>query len=225
MTELLKKDTVDGKPPTFEESKKAFLTEIIVDYPDFNRPFFLNTDASTAAIGGEWFQIRDDNQHATIRSVSRVLKPAETRYTMTEQETLEYSAKLRKKLSSITKKQDNDERIAKVKRGAIEKEYEQIFSHKPGLVRGYKQRRSIRTTKSIFQRLWAVQPTKWLQCFNQTENCINRLRSKVTKMALGQMVEGILQKQPTVKEVKFQKNQQLPTNTEEWETIIQEKFE
>lgn len=59
-----------------------------MDYPDFTKPFYLNTDSSTVAIGEELFQIRDNNQHATIEFVSRVLRPAETRYTTTEQEAL-----------------------------------------------------------------------------------------------------------------------------------------
>lgn len=91
-TELLTKDTYMSMDENtlmgFEDSRKAFLKEIIVDYPDFNRPFYFNADASTVAIGGELFQVRDDNPHTTIVFVSRVLKPTETRYTITEQEVL-----------------------------------------------------------------------------------------------------------------------------------------
>lgn len=71
----------------FEEAKSVFLQEVVIAFPDFSQPLYLNTDASTAAIGRELFQHINGHRH-TLGYVSRTLKPAETRYTTTEQEAL-----------------------------------------------------------------------------------------------------------------------------------------
>lgn len=72
----------------FEESKKAFLKEVIITFPDFTKPLYINTDASSVAIGGELYQQLDNNERATLGYASRTLKPPETRYTTTEIEAL-----------------------------------------------------------------------------------------------------------------------------------------
>uniref|UniRef100_A0A2S2NBD6 RNA-directed DNA polymerase n=1 Tax=Schizaphis graminum TaxID=13262 RepID=A0A2S2NBD6_SCHGA len=72
----------------FDKSKKAFLKEVIVAFPDFTRPMYLNTDASNVAIGGELYQVLEHNERATLGYASRTLKPPETRYTTTEIEAL-----------------------------------------------------------------------------------------------------------------------------------------
>lgn len=72
---------------TFEEAKRVFLQEVTIAFPDFTKPFYLNTDASTVAIGGELFQL-NNGERLTLGYASRTLKPAETRYTTTEQEAL-----------------------------------------------------------------------------------------------------------------------------------------
>lgn len=72
---------------TFNASKKSFLDEVIISFPDFRLPLHINTDASNVAIGGELFQIRNDRR-ATLGYASRTLKSAETRYTTTELEAL-----------------------------------------------------------------------------------------------------------------------------------------
>jgi len=72
----------------FEESKKAFLNDVIITFPDFTKPLYINTDASNIAIGGELYQILEDNESATLGYASRTLKPPETRYTATEIEAL-----------------------------------------------------------------------------------------------------------------------------------------
>jgi len=71
----------------FEKSKQAFTEESLTTFPDFTKKFYVNTDASNSAIGGELFQMID-NERRTIGFASRILKPAETRYTTTELETL-----------------------------------------------------------------------------------------------------------------------------------------
>lgn len=89
---MTKKDTLwkwnEHHEQAFNESKKAFLTEILVVFLDFIKPFYLNTDASSIAIGGELYQILPQNDHVTLGFASRTLKPAETRYTTTEIEAL-----------------------------------------------------------------------------------------------------------------------------------------
>lgn len=72
----------------FEESKQAFLNDVIITFPDFSKPLYINTDASNVAIGGELYQILDNNERATLGYASRTLKSPETRYTTTEIEAL-----------------------------------------------------------------------------------------------------------------------------------------
>jgi len=91
LIELIKKDKKwywdERHQSTFEEAKKVFLQEVTITFPDFTKPFYLNTDASTVAIGGELFQL-NNGERLTLGYASRTLKPAETRYTTTEQEAL-----------------------------------------------------------------------------------------------------------------------------------------
>lgn len=91
LIELVRKDKKwcwdEHHQRAFEEAKSVFLQEVVIAFPDFSQPFYLNTDASTAAIGGELFQHINGHRH-TLGYVSRTLKPAETRYTTTEQEAL-----------------------------------------------------------------------------------------------------------------------------------------
>lgn len=49
----------------FEQIKRLFLEDIIIQYPDFNRPFYLSTDASGTHIGAELFQINAEDKHQT----------------------------------------------------------------------------------------------------------------------------------------------------------------
>lgn len=63
------------------------MKKIITTFPDFTFPFYINADASTSAIGGELFQVIN-NERLTIGFASRTLQPAETRYTTTELEAL-----------------------------------------------------------------------------------------------------------------------------------------
>jgi len=91
LIELIRKDNTwkwENKHSTaFKESKTAFLKEIITTLPDFTFPFYINADASTSAIGGELFQLIN-NERLTIGFASRTLQLAETRYRTTELEAL-----------------------------------------------------------------------------------------------------------------------------------------
>lgn len=68
----------------FEEIKRLFLEDIIIQYPDFNQCFYLSTDASNTYIGAELFQIDEGGKHRTLGFISRTLDDAEKNYHTTE---------------------------------------------------------------------------------------------------------------------------------------------
>jgi len=72
----------------FEEIKTQFLEDIIIQYPDFSRKFYISTDASTTHIGAELFQKTNEGQHQTLSFISRTLNSAERNYGTTELELL-----------------------------------------------------------------------------------------------------------------------------------------
>uniref|UniRef100_A0A2S2NEK6 RNA-directed DNA polymerase n=1 Tax=Schizaphis graminum TaxID=13262 RepID=A0A2S2NEK6_SCHGA len=72
----------------FEEIKRSFLKDIIMEYPDFNSGFFLSTDASRTHIGAELFQLTKEGRHRTLGFISRTLNAAEQNYHTTELELL-----------------------------------------------------------------------------------------------------------------------------------------
>lgn len=60
----------------------------MLSYPCFDRPFLLETDASSAGIGAVLSQQQEDGQVHPIAYASRALSPAESKYAVTELETL-----------------------------------------------------------------------------------------------------------------------------------------
>jgi RNase H-like domain found in reverse transcriptase/Reverse transcriptase (RNA-dependent DNA polymerase)/gag-polyprotein putative aspartyl protease len=72
----------------YEHLKMCLTTQPVVVYPDFNKHFYLNTDASNYAIGVVLAQRDDNNHERVIAYASRVLTTAETHYTVTEKECL-----------------------------------------------------------------------------------------------------------------------------------------
>ena len=60
----------------------------VLAYPCFEKPFILETDASGDGIGAVLSQQQDDGQIHPIAYASRALSPAESRYAITELETL-----------------------------------------------------------------------------------------------------------------------------------------
>lgn len=70
LSDLLKKGTLwkwtDQHQAAFIEIKRAFLEDIIIQYPDFQECFYLSTDASRTAIGAELFQLDKEGKHRTI---------------------------------------------------------------------------------------------------------------------------------------------------------------
>ncbi len=67
----------------FQRMKDIVIKEVMLSYPDFNKPFEIHTDASQTQLGSVILQ---DNK--PIAFYSRKLNPAQTRYTTTEKELL-----------------------------------------------------------------------------------------------------------------------------------------
>ena len=72
----------------FEKLKQVYLTDDILSYPDFAKPFIIESDASTAGLGGVLGQYDERNILKPIAFVSRSLTPAEKNYCPTELEML-----------------------------------------------------------------------------------------------------------------------------------------
>lgn len=91
LTDLLKKDNKfewgDVQQKIFNDLRTALLTEPILQYPDFTKPFNLTTDASGHAIGGVLSQ-EEIGKDLPIAYVSRTLNKAETNYSTLEKECL-----------------------------------------------------------------------------------------------------------------------------------------
>jgi hypothetical protein len=71
----------------FENLRNRLTQAPIVQYPNFNKPFFLYTDASITGLEAVLAQ-KDDNQEHVIAYASRTLNPAEKNYAITELECL-----------------------------------------------------------------------------------------------------------------------------------------
>src|SRR5581483_1613593 len=89
--ELLKKDApyiwTDRQQKSFDILKDKLTRAPIVRYPDFEKPFFLYTDASKSGLGAVLAQ-KDDKEEYVIAYASRTLSPAEGNYGITELECL-----------------------------------------------------------------------------------------------------------------------------------------
>ena len=71
----------------FEKCKRLLINEPILQYPDFNRPFILTTDASNIALGAVLSQ-GEVGRDRPIAYASRTLSDTETKYSATEKELL-----------------------------------------------------------------------------------------------------------------------------------------
>ena len=78
----------DRERTIFNKIKEKFIDTIMVNHPDFQRNFYLQTDASNIALGAELYQEGEDQEHQTIAFASRTLLAAEKNYTTTEKELL-----------------------------------------------------------------------------------------------------------------------------------------
>ena len=72
----------------FEELRGRLVSAPVLAFPDYSKPFILDTDASEAGIGAVLSQLRDDWSEAVIAYASRVLTRPERRYCVTRKELL-----------------------------------------------------------------------------------------------------------------------------------------
>ena len=89
---LTHKDTAFDWTPKCEDAfnqLKAALTEApVLAFPQFGRPFLLETDASGVGLGAVLSQVQDDSTNRPIAYASRTLQPHERNYGISELEAL-----------------------------------------------------------------------------------------------------------------------------------------
>ncbi|EXX64785.1 gag-pol fusion protein [Rhizophagus irregularis DAOM 197198w] len=123
MYKLLKKDApyewTNLQQKAFENLRDKLTTAPIVQYPDFSKPFFLYTDASTIGLDAVLAQKIDDQEHV-ITYASRTLIPAEKNYAITELECLAIWL-----LNSTT--ENNNKRLERWKIALSEYKYDIVY--------------------------------------------------------------------------------------------------
>ena len=72
----------------FDELRKCLVSSPVLAYPDYNRQFILDTDASDTGIGAVLSQISDQGSERVIAYASRSLTRPEQRYCVTRKELL-----------------------------------------------------------------------------------------------------------------------------------------
>lgn len=72
----------------FEEIRQRLVTAPILAFPDYERVFILDTDASDTGIGAVLSQVQEDGSERVIAYASRVLTKPERRYCVTRRELL-----------------------------------------------------------------------------------------------------------------------------------------
>jgi len=72
----------------YDELKERLVTEPILAFPNFTKPFILHTDASDVAIGAVLAQRDEEGREKVIGYASKSMSPAERRYTVSERECL-----------------------------------------------------------------------------------------------------------------------------------------
>ena len=68
--------------------KKMLSKVLVVQPPDWNKPFHVFVDASDIAIGSALMQLTEPNWYKPVYYASRKLSTAERRYSITEREAL-----------------------------------------------------------------------------------------------------------------------------------------
>jgi hypothetical protein len=91
MNELLRKGVEfiwdEKQQEAFDKLKQKLVTAPILEYPDYEKPFILFTDASGKGLGAVLSQKHDDKE-VVIAYASQGLNKAEQNYPITEQEAL-----------------------------------------------------------------------------------------------------------------------------------------
>ena len=78
----------DDCQESFNTLRECLSSAPVLAYPDFNRPFILDTDASDIGIGGVLSQLDDEGRECVIAYGSRLLSKPERRYCVTRRELL-----------------------------------------------------------------------------------------------------------------------------------------
>ena len=112
-------DLSPGPLEAFDHLKAACLQAPILAFPDFNRPFLLETDASRKGLGAVLSQKQADGQYHPIAYASHVMNKTEQRYHSNKQEFLtlkwavteqfhEYLSPYRKNRNEFVVRTDNN---------------------------------------------------------------------------------------------------------------------
>ena len=72
----------------FDQLKKAFISQLVLLYPDLMRPYQLVTDASLSTYGAVLLQEGPDNDWHPVAYLSRSFSPPERNYDMHDHELL-----------------------------------------------------------------------------------------------------------------------------------------
>ncbi len=92
LTRLLKKDTPfiwnNAQQNSFDTLKQALTQSPVLAFPDYTLPFTLCTDASALGLGAVLMQSSEGQRPHVIAYASRVLTPAESKYSVTHMEAL-----------------------------------------------------------------------------------------------------------------------------------------
>ena len=78
----------DQAQHAFDSLKQSLSSAPILAFPDFQKPFILDTDASDTGLGGVLSQAQDDGSECVVAYASRVLTRPERRYCVTRRELL-----------------------------------------------------------------------------------------------------------------------------------------